>query len=329
MAAPVLLPGLPGAKIDDLGASEAYAPSPRPQAPRSRRLRDRVERRLRARILTPLDAHVGGAVRRAVNARRVYQPIFVAGAMGGGTTLLALSLWQRFEVAAAIRESVHQISRRSFLWGPPAHDFGSVREYEASLGPCEDWSAEQGRDDLLRMYRSYAWGPSNVVIDKGPNANLVRSGFLARCFPDATFLLIFRDPVATIEGFRRKWRAFGNDTLDESIRFYESVHESFLESMWEFPERVVAIRYEKLVEKHDELLDTLGRSLGLVPARGRRRLERRANQRGCGIRNVEHGTIGIVPDANRAAYERMATSEITRIQDRLGALHARLNLMSI
>jgi hypothetical protein len=280
-------------------------------------------------VLEPLDARLGATLRLAVNRDRIYRPIFVAGAMGGGTTLLALSLWQRFDLAAAIKESVHQVSTRSFLWRPSAHEFGSVAEYDAAIRPGEDWSVEQGRQDLLRMYRSYARGGSETVVDKGPNANLVRAGFLARCFPDALFLLIFRDPVATIEGFRRKWRAFGSDSLDESIRFYRRVHETFLDTIWEFPDRVVAVQYEKLVEKHDELLDTLGRTLGLAPARGRRRLEHRANTRGCGIRNIQNGRIGVVGDANRAAYERMAPAHVRRIQRELEPLYARMTLMSI
>jgi Sulfotransferase family len=290
---------------------------------------DLWERRLRRRVLEPLDATLGAAVRSAVNRDRSYRPIFVSGAMGGGTTLLALSLWQRFDLAAAIKESVHQVSTRSFLWRPGAHEFGSVADYDGSIRPRDDWSVERGRRDLLRMYRSYAWGRSDVVVDKGPNANLVRAGFLARCFPEARFVLIFRDPVATIEGFRRKWRAFGNAPLDESIDFYERIHEAFLEAMWDFPERVLAVAYERLVEKHDELMDTVGRDLDLVPARRVRRLEHRSNRRGCGIRNVHHGRIQIVEDANRGSYERMSASEVKRIQRRLGPLHARMSLMSI
>lgn len=287
------------------------------------------ERRLRRRVLKPLDARLGGLARRTWNAGRQYRPLFVAGAMGGGTTLLALSLWQRFDIAAAIRESVHQVSRRSFLWGPGAHDYRSVAQYEASIQPRPEWSAEQARRDLTRMYRSYAWGPSDWVVDKGPNANLVRAGFLARAFPEATFLLIFRDPVATIEGFRRKWPAFRLDTLDESIRFYEHIHERFLDAMWEFPDRVIAIRYEKLVEKHDELIATLGSTLDLCPARRRRRLEHRSNRPGCGIRNVQKGRIGVVDDANRRSYERTPAYEVERIRHRLEPLYARMSLMSI
>ncbi|MCI0422338.1 MAG: hypothetical protein L0312_24470, partial [Acidobacteria bacterium] len=56
----------------------------------------------------------------------------------------------------------------------------------------EEWSVERGRADLLRMYRSHASGTSPFAVDKGPNTNLVRAGFLARCFPDGRFVVVFR-----------------------------------------------------------------------------------------------------------------------------------------
>ena len=36
--------------------------------------------------------------------------------------------------------------------------------------------------------------------------------------------LVFRDPVATIEGFRRKWKTFGREPLDENIRFFARLY---------------------------------------------------------------------------------------------------------
>jgi hypothetical protein len=298
--------------------------------PQRRPLQDRARERLRHHVLKPLDASAGCAIRLRRNANRDYRPVFVAGGMGCGTTLLALSLWQRFDVAAAIRESVHEIARSSFLHGPPAHDFESIAAYEASLMPSDDWSTEQGRADLHRMYRSYASGPSRTVIDKGPNANLVRARFLAECFPEGHFVMIFRDPVAAIEGFMRKWPPFERDGLDASIDFYERIHERFIADTWDLlPERVTVVQYERLVEKTDEMMNQLGIMLGLAPAHGKRSLEQRPNVAGCGIRNVASGRIRVVPDANQDAYGRMAPADIDRVQRRLGPLYRRLRLASI
>lgn len=293
--------------------------------PGRRTVADRLVRRVREQVFDPLDVMISAPIRRQRNAGREYRPIFVVGAMGSGTTLLSLSLWQRFHVAAAIRESVHQVSPRSFLFGASAGSFRSVREYEESILPDSSWSVGAGRAALLDLYRSCATGTSDVVIDKGPNANLVRAGFLAKCFPEAQFVLIFRDPVATVEGFRRKWNTFRRDSLEESIRFYAAIHQRFLRAAQEFPARVISVQYEALVEKYDDTITSLASALGLQPTTRRRALEAQPNVCGCGIRNVARGRIGIVADANRSAYERLSWSQIEKIRGALGPLHERLH----
>jgi hypothetical protein len=292
-------------------------------------LPERLRRRFRRRVLAPLDAHVVGSLRRWRNAGRDFRPVFVTGAMGSGTTLLAFSLSQRFELACVIAESAHQVSKRSFLHNPGVDAFPDVRAYEAAIRPRPDWSAAQAREDLLRLYRSHARGRSDRALDKGPNTNLVRAGLLARAFPEGRFAVVFRDPVANVEGFRRKWRSFGADALDECVRFYAAIHESFLEQAGAFADRVLWVEYEALVRDYDALLDELGRRLGLAPAAHSRRLEQRANVPGQGIRNVAGGRIGVVTDANRHAYGGLSEAEIARIRHGLDPLHAELRARAL
>lgn len=292
-------------------------------------LSERLRRRFRRSVLAPLDARLAGAVRRRRNARREFRPVFVTGAMGSGTTLLAFSLGQRFEFACVIEESAHQVAKGSFLHSPGVEAFPSVRSYEAAIRPRAGWSVEQARDDLLWLYRSHATGPSDRALDKGPNTNLLRAGLLARCFPEGRFVVVFRDPVANVEGFRRKWRSFGADSLDECIRFYASIHESFLEQSAEFPDRVIWIEYEALVRDYDARLESLARHLELEPARNQRGLARRANVPGQGIRNVARGQIGIVLDANERAYGHLTEPEIARIREALAPLQARMRARAL
>ncbi|UCE87505.1 MAG: sulfotransferase, partial [Deltaproteobacteria bacterium] len=211
------------------------------------------------------------------NSGRNYRPIFVAGASGSGTSFLAVALGQRFDCAGVIYETNLQVSKRSVLYVPPIDVFESVASYQHAMGPHESWSVEAGRRDLLDLYRSYGSGRSDVVIDKGPDINLLRAGFLHRCFPDGRFLLVFRDPVTNVEGLRRKWPTFAHDPLAESIRFYAEIHERFLRETEAFPDRVIAVEYESLVEHHEETLLAIGRRLGLAPARRQRRLRPAAN----------------------------------------------------
>jgi hypothetical protein len=292
-------------------------------------LPERLRRRFRRQVWAPLDAHLAGALRRRRNAHRDFRPIFVTGAMGSGTTFLAFSLGQRFDLACVIEESAHQVARHSSLWNPGVDAFPSVRAYEEAIRPRPEWSATQVREDLLDLYRSQTRGGSDRVLDKGPNTNLLRASVLARAFPEGRFVVVFRDPAANVEGFRRKWRAFGADSLDESIRFWATIHESFLEQAEAFPERVLWIEYETLVRDHEAGFAELGRRLELEPAQALRRLAGRANVPGQGIRNVARSRIGVVADANEHAYGHLSASEIARIREAVAPLHATLRARAL
>ncbi len=282
-----------------------------------RRLRHEVDR---------VTERLQQAGRRRRNAGRLFRPIFVAGAIGSGTSLLAASLGQRFAVAGVALESARDISPSSCLWIDRVLHFDSIRAYEDKLAPQADWSVAQAREDLLDLYRSRAAGDpdAEAFIDKGPNTNLVRASFLAEAFPDAHFVLIFRDPVVNIEGFRRKWLTFGNDRLEESLRFWAAIHERFLEQAESFPDRCISLEYEALVERYEEVLAGLAARLGVEPSARQRPVAARDVGDGRGLRGVEGGRIKIVGDASARAYARLEEQEIDRIRERLGPLHERL-----
>jgi hypothetical protein len=301
---------------------------PPAEAPSRLPLGDRLRRRWRRRVLVPLELRAVAPVRRWRNRRREYRPVFVAGAMGSGTTLLAFSLGQRFERACVIEESALQIAGSSFLHLPDLELYDSIRAYQQATLPRDDWSPERGRADLLQLYRSHGRGGSDVVFDKGPNVHLVRASFLARCFPQASFVAVFRDPVAVIEGFRRKWRRFGNDPLEENLRFYREVHERLLEQAPQLGSRLLVLRYEDLVEHHEAVLERLRATLRLEPVARPPRLAARANVRGQGIRNVRGGRIGVLRDGNEEAYRRLPAETVTRIRAALGDVDARLRALA-
>lgn len=285
---------------------------------------DRVRNRLQTLLGVPLERRVRAPLRRLRNAGRHYQPLFVSGASGSGTSLLAVALAQRVDCAGLVYECDDQISHRSFLHVPTLARFPSVAEYERFITPRECWSEERGRADLQAMLRAYATHPGEVVVAKGPDIHLVRAGFLHDCFPEARFAVIFRDPVANIEGLRRKWRVFAEDTLEECIRFYRSIHEIFLAEAKRFADRVLFVDYAELVEGPDSELDRVSERLGLAPARRRLAVPDAPNAEGKGIRNVRGNRVEMVTDADRRARQRLAPEEVAVIERSLRPLHVRL-----
>jgi len=281
--------------------------------------------RVRAGLQRRLAQPVERAIRQFQNAGRDYEPVFVVGAMGSGTTLVTFELAQRFHVAGVIEESALQVSRRSFLRSRMVAEFESVQAYAESLYPRTSWSHEEAVASLQDLYRQHATIDAPFIVDKGPNANLVRAGFLAHCFPRSRFILVFRDPVVTIEGFRRKWPLFARESIDSSIEFYSRVYGDFLDQTRMFADRIITVSYEELVADRDRTMDRIGAHVGLHPARSNRRLPERPNVPGQGIRNVENNSIRLVEDANRKAYSRMDPDDVKCIRANLEMLHTGLN----
>ena len=296
----------------------------RPPASRRRPLAERMRRTLRRRLWDPLDAHLLGAIRRHRNRQRDFTPVFVTGAMGSGTTLVTLLLGQCNDVACVVTESARQVARDSVLHVAGIDTFASVESYRAALESGLGWSPERVRWDLLSLYRRHAGGSSRFALDKGPNTGLVRAQLLARAFPGAHFVVVFRDPVANVEGFRRKWPTFGRDPLGASIAFYRSIYEAFFAALPALGGSVTWVEYEALLEDDRGLLDRVARRIGLAPALRRRRLPRRGNHPGQGIRNVARSRIGLVKDANEYSHRNLSMPEIERIRAELAPLHERL-----
>ncbi|MDJ0788661.1 MAG: sulfotransferase [Myxococcota bacterium] len=285
---------------------------------------DRIKRRVRWHVTEPFEAKVKAPARGFLNGQRTYQPIFVAGASGSGTSLLALSLGKSLDCAGVIYETNFQVARSSPLYVPDIDEFESVAAYQEFMTPKADWTVESGRRDLLDCYRRYCWGSSRVVVDKGPDINLLRAGYLMQCFPDGWLVLIYRDPVANVEGLRRKWKTFGSDPLSETIRFWREIHEAFLDAAAEHPDRSIVLEYEALVEAPDAALAALRERMGMGAARGDRKLIESPNVEGMGIRNVKGNQIGYVTDANRRSRERLAPGEAEEIESALADLVERL-----
>lgn len=294
-----------------------------------RTLADRLRLRLRRQFANPFEHRVRAPLRRLRNARRDYRPLFVGGASGSGTSVLSVALGQHFDVAGVVYESNSQVSRESFLFVPAVEDFGSVAAYQDHMTPRDSWSPEQGRRDLLDMYRAYSSGRSEFVIDKGPDINLLRAGFLKCCFPDSLFVTIFRDPVANIEGLRRKWTTFNEDTLEAGIRFYAAIHEAFLQAAESFPESAILVPYQEFTADPNGTMEAIGARFGLARSKRPRRLQSRSNVEGKGIRNVRYNRVHVVTDADQRARDRMDPADVKQIEAALDPLFERLRSSAI
>lgn len=214
---------------------------------------DLVRRRARVRVVV------------AEEAELAEDPIFVLGVYGSGTTLLR-----------------YLLDSHSRICCPPETDFlGALAELHENpdyrqgldaLGFDEEAVLSRSRSFAAGFYENYArsWSKPRWA-DKSPSY-VDRAEFLARLFPTARFVLLFRHgldqahsytrggsfPRPTLSAYERE----GEDLRLACVRYWVDRCNSLLDFENRHPERCHRLRYEDLCSDPEGLLPGLFSFLG-------------------------------------------------------------------
>jgi hypothetical protein len=271
----------------------------------------------------------GGPIRRIANRSLEFNPIFITGIIGSGTTLVTELLKSNFEFGSVYMETAHMVPRKSPLAIKKPNDFSSVLEYIDSMPFPKSASPERVRQFHQDAYRFHAgWRPSLLnAIDKCPNYTLARSADLKKAFPNSRFIVIFRDPVANVEGLQRKWRLFREAAPDESIHLYKELYERFLGEAEGFNDSVIYLDYDAFVKSPDHLYSYLSESWGMTRLEEHRKIRKPSARKG-GLRGVAQGGVTIDQTASKRSRDSVSAETVESIDSELAALHGRLKSMT-
>jgi hypothetical protein len=270
-----------------------------------------------------------GPAKRVVNRSLEFNPLFITGIIGSGTTLVTELLKSNFEFGSVYMETAHMLPRKSPLAINKPNDFGSVREYIDAMPFPKSASIEQVRQHHQNAYRFHAsWRPDLLnAIDKCPNYTLARSADLKKAFPNARFIVIFRDPVANTEGLQRKWRLFKEAGPEQSMRLYEELYERFLKEAEDFTDSVIYLDYDAFVKSPDKLYSYLGEEWGMTRLEGQRKVRKPSARKG-GLRGVTQGSVKIDQTASRRSRDSVSAEIVENIDRELAVLHGRLKSLT-
>ena len=260
---------------------------------------------------------------------REFDPIFICGIAGSGTTLLSGLLDQNYCNACCIHESALSVPDNSPLKIGSIASYKTLKNYYENMFIYDMVSTRAVRDSLLNFYCQKTSYPkeSIVVFDKAPNVHLVRTGKLKNAFPDSKFLFIFRDPVTSIEGLRRKWPVFREANVEEVCNFWESVHNIFLQDTKKFNSDIRIISYETLTEQTDSILNQLARYCKLDRRNKIKIYNDRSDISGKGLRNVMNGKIKISKNSVSQSSFSLQTREVNFIREKLSPIYNKLNCL--
>lgn len=189
-------------------------------------------------------------------ARPTVRPIFVVGMPRSGTTLTEQILSSHPSVTGAGELPLVQNHCAPILHGCAANGTRDVTEEQVATLREE-----------LRGGLAQAAGGRPVVIDKMP-LNFRYTGLIAEALPEAMFLHMSRDPVATCwSNYRHYFNARGNGfAYDlEDLAAYFRMHAEFMADCGvRWPGRIVTIDYEALTDAPENGIRDLLRAAELV-----------------------------------------------------------------
>jgi hypothetical protein len=195
--------------------------------------------------------------------------VFVAGLHRSGTTPLARVLAQHPQVSGltgtGVTEDEGQHLQSVY---PPALTYGGPGRFaldpRAHLTESSRLATPDNAERLITSWTPY-WDMSReVLLEKSP-PNLVMTRFLQQMFPDASFVVVVRHPVAVTLA-TAKWRS--HTTLRHLLEHWFVAHDLFCEDLVHL-RRVHVLKYEDLVGAPEQTLSELGDFLqldGPIPA---------------------------------------------------------------
>jgi hypothetical protein len=180
----------------------------------------------------------------APDARRRF--VFVGGLHRSGTSLLYRSLTMHPAIGGISGSGVPEDEGQHLqtVYPPARHHGGPGRfgfDDRARLTESSPLVTAANRERLLAEWGRY-WSRDRAVLAEKSPPNIIRTRFLQALFPEATFVVMIRHPVA-VACATRKW---ARGSLESLIRHWLRCHEILAEDATRI-DRLQVVRYEHLV----------------------------------------------------------------------------------
>jgi hypothetical protein len=191
--------------------------------------------------------------------------VFVGGLHRSGTTLLARAISKHDEVSG-FRKTEALANEGQFLQSvyPIAREFGGTGRFgfdeRSHMTEGHPLATEANRDKLIAEWGEYWNLDRRVLVEKSP-PNLLKVRFLQALFPDATFVVIMRHPIA-VSYATQKW---SETSLESLLEHWLVCHEIFLEDA-PYVRKLILVRYEELVSDPAGVVGRIQERLGLSPS---------------------------------------------------------------
>jgi hypothetical protein len=202
--------------------------------------------------------------------------VFVGGLHRSGTTLLGRLIAQHPQVSGFAETGVPADEGQHLQTVyPTAKAHGGPGRFgfdgAAHLTEKSDLCTPKNAARLIESWTAHWDLTKPLLVEKSP-PNLVRTRFLQGLFPDASFIVILRHPIAVSLATQR----WSQTSLRSLLRHWLVCHETMADDR-PHVERLLALTYEELVDDPAACLDRVFDFLAIEPHRTSERLRSDSN----------------------------------------------------
>jgi Sulfotransferase family len=221
-------------------------------------------------VMTPTAEEIAQRIREAKEIAQAHHFVFLGGLHRSGTTLVFRMLREHpamsgFNSHMDTEEWLAAHDEGQYLQTvyPPAVYWGGPGKFafhpDAHMTEQSEFLTEENKAKIARQWFKYWDLSKRFLLEKSP-PNLLWTRFLQSAFPNSSFIIIQRHPVAVTLA-TEKWSPTGLNSLMEH---WLVAHEIF-EKDRPYLQRVMTLKHEALVSDPNAVLRQISDFLGVEP----------------------------------------------------------------
>jgi hypothetical protein len=191
--------------------------------------------------------------------------VFIGGLPRSGTTFLASAIG-RFEGVSDIHGTGATVAEEGqYLQKvyPTQQQAGGIAKFGYSsdmhLTEASPLATDTAREELWKAWSPYWDTDQPTLLEKTPS-NMLKMRFLRRLFPESSFVVLVRHPVAQAMAVRS--RGWTREPVSKLVDHWLVAHDRMSGDLSKL-DRVIVVRYEDIVTSPGEMMAGIGAFLNL------------------------------------------------------------------
>ena len=232
--------------------------------------------------------------------------LIITGISGSGTSLVGGYIYQNYEVKGICPEVPNIVSSKNLIYFPKVDTYKNLSEYLKSV---ENYQKKANFFDVLQETSkefSEFNSSGKYLLYKNAVLPMYSSIQFINNLPNSNIVVVFRNPLSSIEGLIRKWSLFKRSNLKDLCSFWVNSYENVLKDSKKNLMNYFFVEYENFLTDHCEISEIIANKIIISKRKKKKLIADSTQKRGKGIRGVFNGLINF--DQSKTCYSNLFNS---------------------